>query len=123
MKKSEIIKLIDSEVNDNDTLRGKQGNQGNRGLQGMSMPFLEVVKSNLPIILLLVSMIAGWVTLSTNVQRIDAQQLINTNGIAENKNTDMQILLTLERIETNQQNMEKTLQEIKSDIKTHLADQ
>lgn len=120
MKENEIKKLIEDEVSGNPALQGKQGNQGNRGLQGIPTPFLDIIRTNLPIILLLVSIIVGWVTMSTEIQGIHAQQDINTSAIGITKDVEQQILITLERIQTNQANDSKKLDDIQTKLDEHV---
>jgi hypothetical protein len=80
-----------------------------------------ILKNNIVQLLVIFATIAiAWATLNAEVSRIHAQQDINTQGIEFNQAVDQQILITLARIEANQLSMKDTLEEVKSDVKTHI---
>jgi hypothetical protein len=90
-----------------------------------------IIRDNWPIVITILGFVMAWSALNAEVQRIHAQQDINTTGITEEKAVQQKILISLERIETNQANMLKTIDgnqieedksftEIKADLKAHI---
>jgi len=72
------------------------------------------------LMLLFISFVIAWTVLNSEVSRIRAQQDTNTAGILLNKDVEQVILVTLSRIEANQDNILRDLGEIKADLKSHI---
>ena len=84
-------------------------------------PIIDILRNNaFQLILIFVSFVIAWTILNSEVGRIRAQQDINTAGILLTKDVEQSILVTLSRIEANQDNILKDLVEIKADLKLHI---